>query len=102
MAFIYQQSLIDYMKKHNKSTIVVEMVEINNSDFEISEFHIRFVDKRMRDQFVDKNGYRVITTEHGEILLPRFPLDMDENVTFGLKKMLFFNHITCEGIKTPK
>ena len=93
MAFIYQQSLIDYMKKHNKNTIVVEMVEINNSDFEISEFHNRFV---------DKNGYRVIPTEHGEILLPRFPLDMDENVTFGLKKMLFFNHITCEGIKTPK
>ena len=36
MAFIYQQSLIDYMKKHDKQTIVVEMVEINNSDFEIS------------------------------------------------------------------
>ena len=102
MAFIYQQSLIDYMKKHDKQTIVVEMVEINNSDFEISEFHIRFVDKRMRDQFIEQKGYRAVPTEHGELLLPRFPLDMDDTVTFGLKKVLFFNHITCEGIKTPK
>jgi len=60
MAYIYQQSLIDYMKKHNKNTIAVEMVEINNSDFEISEFHVRFVDRHMRDQFVEKRGYRVI------------------------------------------
>lgn len=102
MNFIYQQPLIDHIKKHNKTTIAVEIVEINNSDFEISEFHIRFVDKRMRDQFVEKKGYRVINTEHGELLLPRFPLDMDDTVTFGLKKVLFFNHITCEGIKTPK
>lgn len=102
MAFIYDQSLVDYMKKHNKRTIVIEMVEINNSDFEISEFHIRFVDQKMRDQFIQKKGYRVTETEHGEILLPRFPLDMDETVTLGFKKVLFFNHITCEGIKTPK
>ena len=29
-------------------------------------------------------------------------LDMDETVILGLKKVLFFNHITCEGIRTPK
>ena len=102
MAFVYSPALIEYMKKHDKHTIVVEMVEINNSDFEISEFHIRFVDKRIRDQFIEQKGYRVVPTEHGELLLPRFPLDMDDTVTFDLKKVLFFNHITCEGIKTPK
>ena len=58
--------------------------------------------EKMRDQFIQKKGYRVTETEHGEILLPRFPLDMDETVTLGFKKVLFFNHITCEGIKTPK
>lgn len=99
MEFKYEQNLLEYMQAHNKRTIVVEMVEINNSDFEISELHVRFADPRLREYFLSKKQYRLYTTEHGEVLLPRFPLELEETVRFGLKSILFFKHITYTGIK---
>ena len=98
MEFHFEPALLAYMERTGKRTILVELVQINNSDFEISELHVRFVDKRLRKQFLDK-GYRLNTTEHGEVLLPRFPLDMEPIVTFGLKKILFWDHLTYSGIK---
>jgi len=99
MEFKYEPALLDYMKKHNKRTIVVEFVEINNSDFEISELHVHFVDSRMREQFLTKKHYRLHPTDHGEVLLPRFPLELEQTVTFGLKSFLCFKRITYTGIK---
>lgn len=98
MEFQYEPALLEYMEKHNKRTILVELVQINNSDFEISELHVRFVNKRLKKQFLDK-GYRINSTPYGEVLLPRFPLDMEPTVTFGLKKILFWDHLTYSGIK---
>ena len=98
MEFKYEPALLAYMEKHNKRTILVELVQINNSDFEISELHVRFVDGRLRKQFLDK-GYRLNANSHGEVLLPRFPLDTEPVVTFGLKKFLFWSHLTYSGIK---
>lgn len=95
----YTPQLRDYMKKSGKQTIVVELVEINNSDFEISELHVRFVDKRLREQFVEKKGYRVAPAPEGELLLPRFPLELEPVVTFDLKKILCFPVLTYKGIK---
>ncbi len=99
MTFCYTPELTQYIRTHHKKTLVVEMVEVNNSDFEITELHVHFVDARMRAHFVDKKGYRVFPTELGEVLLPRFPLEMAETVTFGLKSILFYKHITYDGIK---
>lgn len=99
MEFQYDSKLLDYMQKHNKHTIVVELVEINNSDFEITELHVRFVDARLREQFLTKKRYHLHPTPHGEVLLPHFPLELEETVTFGLKSFLFFKHITYTGIK---
>ena len=99
MNFVYEENLQNYIKKHNKKTLVVEMVEVNNSDFEITELSVRFIDERMRKIFVDKRRYRVFPTEFGEVLLPHFPLEMEETVTFGLKSFLFFNVVTYSGIK---
>ena len=99
MEFKFEPKLLDYMQKHNKRTIVVELVEINNSDFEITELHVRFVNARLREQFLTKKRYRLHTTPHGEVLLPHFPLELEETVTFGLKSFLFFEHITYTGIK---
>ena len=95
----YEPALCSYMEKTGKTTILVEMVEINNTDLEINELHIRFPNPRTRDQFVNQKNYRVIETELGEVLLPRFPLQLDEVITFGLKSFLFFHHVTCKGIK---
>lgn len=98
MEFKYEPALLAYMEKHDKHTILVELVQINNSDFEISELHVRFVDERLKKQFLDK-GYRLNTTERGEVLLPRFPLETEPVVIFGLKKFLFWSHLTYSGIK---
>ena len=98
MNIVYTPELTEYIRKHNKKTLLVEMIELNNTDLEITDLHIYFINERMREQFI-KKGYRVEKTELGEILLPRFPLQMAETVTFGLKSVLFFKHITCDGIK---
>ncbi len=95
----YTPQLLEYMKKRGKSTILVEMVEVNNSDFEISELSVRFVDRRLRELFVNKKGYRVFPAPEGELLLPRFPLELEPVVTFDLKKVLFIPVLTCKGIR---
>ena len=99
MEFRYTPELAEYIKKHRKTTLLVEMVEVNNSDLDITELHIHFVEKRLRDQFVEKKRYRVFPTELGEVLLPRFPLNIEETVTFGLKRFLFFRSLTYDGIR---
>lgn len=98
MNFVYTPELTEYIHSHNKKTLAVELMELNNTDLEITDLHIYFVNERMREQLI-KKGYRVVPTELGEVLLPRFPLQMAETVTFGLKSFLFFKHVTCDGIK---
>ena len=99
MEFRYTPELADYIRKHKKKTLLVEMIELNNTDLEITELHAYFINERMRDQFINKKQYRVFPTELGEILLPRFPLELEDTVTFGLKSFLFFKQITYQGIK---
>ena len=98
MKIVYTPELTEYIRKHNKKTLAVEMIELNNTDLEITDLHIYFVNKAMREQLI-KKGYSVVETELGEVLLPRFPLQIKETVTFGLKSFLFFHHVTCDGIK---
>lgn len=99
MEFKYTPELTEYIRKHHKKTLLVEMVEVSSSDLEITELHAYFINERMRDQFVNKKQYRVFPTELGEVLLPRFPLETEDTVTFGLKSFLFFKHVTYQGIK---
>ena len=99
MVFEYSPELRAYMEKTGKKCILVEMVEINNSDLEVSELHVRFADRRTREVFVDKKRYLVAETELGEVLLPRFPLQFEETVTFSLRSVLGIKSIKCKGIK---
>lgn len=99
MEIRYEQPLRDYILKKGKKYLLVEMVEINNSDIDMTELHVRFVNQRLRDQFVEKKRYRVVETELGEVLLPRFPLQMEETVNFGLRSFLGIKSVRCTGIK---
>ena len=99
MEFQYEPKLLEYMEQKNKRTILVELVEINNSDLDITELHVRFADARLREQFLTKKQYRLHTTPHGEVLLPRFPLKQEDTVRFGLKSFLCFHSVTCSGIR---
>lgn len=99
MVFEYSPDLRAYMEKTGKKSILVEMVEINNTDLEVSELHVRFADRRTREIFAGKKRYRVVETEPGEVLLPPFPLQFEDPVTFSLRTILGIKSIKYKGIK---
>ena len=99
MKFIYEPELIEYMKEKGHKNIVVELVQINNSEIEIAELHVHFVDERQTEIFKTKKQYYSMSTEIGEVLLPHFKLTFDEEIVFGLKKFWFFKSISYRGIR---
>ena len=99
MTIRYTPELLEFMQKKNNHTILVELVEINNSDLEVIDLHVYLPHKNQREKFLTEKKYRVVTTEVGEVLLPPYPLQIDEEVTFGLKKFWVFTSLRCTGIK---
>lgn len=99
MTIRYTPELLEFMQKKNNHTILVELVEINNSDLEVIDLHIYLPHKNQREKFLKEKRYRLINTEVGEVLLPPYPLQIDEEVTFGLKKFWVFTSLRCTGIK---
>ena len=99
MNFVYTPELLEYMKQKKQNTIAVEVIEANHTDIEFTDIHVHLVNKRMTEIFKTERKYRSITTEHGEVLLPRYKLEYDETVTFGLKKTWIFKSVSCEGIR---
>ena len=99
MKFVYEPELIEYMNEKGHKNIIVELVQINNSEIEIAELHVHFVDERQTELFKTKKQYSGVTTEMGEVLLPHFKLTFDDEVVFGLKKFWFFKSISYKGIK---
>ena len=99
MTIHYTPELIEYMDKKKNHTILVELVEINNTDLEVIDLHVYLPHKNQKEKFLKEKRYRTVTTEVGEVLLPSYPLQIDEEVTFGLKKFWIFTSIKCTGIK---
>lgn len=99
MTIRYTPELIEHMNKKNNHTILVELVEINNSDLEVIDLHVYLPHKNQREKFLKEKKYRIVNTEVGEVLLPPYPLQIDEEVTFGLKKFWVFTSLRCTGIK---
>ncbi len=98
MTFRYTPELVAYMDKKNNHTILVELVEINHSDVEIVDLHVYLPHPNQKKKFIQEKNYRVIPTDVGEVLLPRYPLTLADEVVFGLKKFLCFRSISYEGI----
>lgn len=99
MNFIYEQSLLEYMNKKGKSTIVVEEVTSNNSDFEITELHVHLIDEKSAEVFKKKKGYYTVRSEHGEVLFPPFQLKLEDTITFYLKSFLGIKYLGYKGIQ---
>lgn len=99
MTIRYTPELLEYMDKKKNHTILVELVEINNSDLEVIDLHVYLPHKNQREKFLTEKKYRVVTTEVGEVLLPPYPLQLEEEITFGLKKFWIFTSMTYTGIK---
>lgn len=98
MKFIYEEELKSYMQEKGHKNIVVEVVMINNSEIEISELHVHFVDERQTEYFKTKQRYYSVNTEMGEVLLPRYKLNYEDEIVFGLKKFWIFKSISYKGI----
>ena len=98
MKFHYEPELLEFMKKKGQTTILVELVEVN-SDIDVTELHVRLADDKLKDLFLSKKGYRRFTSDVGDVLLPPYPLTMEETVTFGLKSFLFIKYVTYKGMK---
>jgi len=98
MKFVYEDELKEYMQEKGYKNIVVEVVMINNSEIEISELHVHFVDARQTEFFKTKKQYYSINTEMGEVLLPRYKLNFEDEIVFGLKKFWIFKSISYKGI----
>ena len=99
MTIRYTPELIEHMNKKNNHTILVELVEINNTDLEVVDLHVYLPHKNQREKFLKEKKYRTVTTEVGEVLLPPYPLKIEEEVTFGLKKFWLFTSLSYTGIK---
>ena len=99
MTIHYTPELIEYMNKKKNHTILVELVEINNTDLEVVDLHIYLPHPNQKEKFLKEKRYRTVTTEVGEVLLPPYPLKIDEEITFGLKKFWVFTSLNCKGIK---
>ncbi|MBQ7840816.1 MAG: hypothetical protein IJ390_10095 [Lachnospiraceae bacterium] len=99
MNFVYESELLEHMQQKGQKTIVVEVIDAQHSDIEIQDFHVHLISERMANIFKTERKYRSVPTEHGEVLLPRYRLEYDETVTFGLKKFLCFKSVTFQGIR---
>ena len=99
MTIRYTPELLEYMAKKNNNTILVELVEINNTDVEVVDLHVYLPHPNQKEKFLKEKRYRTVTTEVGEVLLPPYPLKLDEEITFGLKKFWIFKSISYTGIK---
>ena len=99
MTIHYTPELIEYMEKKKNHTILVELVEINNTDVEVVDLHIYLPHPNQKEKFLKEKRYRTVTTEVGEVLLPPYPLQIEEEVTFSLKKFWVFSSVKCTGIK---
>ena len=99
MTIRYTPELLEYMDKKKNRTILVELVEINNTDLEVVDLHVYLPHPNQKEKFLKEKRYRTVTTEVGEVLLPPYPLKNDEEITFGLKKLWIFRSISYTGIK---
>ena len=98
MTIRYTPELLEYMNHKKNHTILVELVEINNTDLEVVDLHVYLPHPNQKEKFLQEKRYRAITTEVGEVLLPPYPLKIDEEVTFGLKKWWIFRSVSYSGI----
>ena len=99
MRFEYDAPLWEYMKEKGMSTIAVEVMSSQNSDFEVTELYVHLIRDKQAAYFKEKKGFRGVTTEAGEVLLPNYRLEYDEVIRFYLKKVWLFRSVGQTGIR---
>ena len=101
MEFIYEPELLEYMKTKGRYDIIVELVSIDHSDIEMTDLHVFLANERQMKLFKEEKKYKSISTSVGEVLMPvyKFDMDEDEKIVFGLKSAWIFKTVTYKGIR---
>ena len=99
MQIVITPELAAHMRQVKKPNIIVEIAQSDKSDFEITELHVHLIREKDARFFIEKKRFHGLPIEGGQLLLPNYRLEYDETLTFGLKKILFFNQVTYQGIR---
>ena len=99
MKFIYEPELLEYMKQKGRYDIIIELVSIDHSDIEMTDLHVFLANERQMKLFKEEKKYKSIKTDVGEVLMPVYKFDMDEEIVFGLKSAWIFKSLTYKGIR---
>ena len=97
MEFVYEPALLEYMEQKKQSNIIVQVAE-THSDIEFQEIHVHLISDNMAEFNITEKKYRAVKTAHGRVLLPRYPLEYEDEVVFGLKKFWVFKTVSFRGI----
>lgn len=98
MTFSYTKDLRDYMEKKCRKNIIVEVITCN-ADIDVTELHVFLADDKTSNFYKSQKKYKGIETEVGEVLLPPYRLEYEEEIVFDIKKVLCFKMVKYEGIK---
>ena len=60
MQFVYEPALEKYMLEKKKTNIIVEPVEVNNSDFDVTELHVYLANDKQAEFFKTKRNTKDI------------------------------------------
>lgn len=98
MTFSYTKDLRDYMEKKCRKNIIVEVITCN-ADIDVTELHVFLADDKTSNFYKSQKKYKGIETEVGEVLLPPYRLEYEEEIVFDIKKVLCFKMVKYKGIR---
>ena len=99
MEVIITPALAAHMQSKKKRNICVEVAQSNASDFEVTEIFLRLVSDSFADYLCKKKRYRMVEAGQFHVLLPPYKLEIDDVVTFDIKKYWIFTKLICKGIR---
>ena len=105
MRFLADADVFAYMEKKDRRHLAVEVAQTNHSDIEITELYTRLVKAHFADYLVEKKNYRIypLLAEDGTetdcfVLLPKYYMEIKEEVRFSIKKTWLFHKVEIDGI----
>lgn len=98
MNIIYEQPLIDYMKRKSYSAIVIEQIDPIGCCADTSELLLRFVTEKGANKLRDQ-AIRHLDAPFGELFVMIRGLDYDDDITFSVRNFLGLKDITVNGIR---
>ena len=99
MTITYDEALKEHMRKKGMTTIAVEVVSSQSSDFDFTELHVHLVSDERAVFFKEKKNFHPVRGEMGEVLLPNYRLEYDQTLHFYLKKFWIFRSVGYEGVR---